>query len=366
IIDTEINPNVNKWEDDLQFPSHEVFKKLGDAGLLGVNKPTENGGLGLSYKYQAAILEEMGNINCGGVPVAISVHTDMSTPALTRYGTPELKKEYLDPAIRGDTVSCVAVSEPAAGSDVAGLKTTAVRKGDDYVINGEKIWITSGMKADWACMLVNTSQGAPHKNKSLIIVPLNSKGVTRTKIRKIGLQSSDWAQIHLDNVVVPAKNLIGEEGKGFMYQMEQFQDERLACALSILKGFDNLISETVKYTSQRKAFGKSILDNQSVSFRIGELASEVEALRALVYKAIDIKESGEDVTLLASMAKLKAGRLSRELPDALLQYWGGMGYARESIISRFFVDLRPMAIGGGADEVMLQIISKMTGMTGTR
>ncbi|CAG7726017.1 unnamed protein product [Allacma fusca] len=366
VIDAEINPHVNKWEDELQFPSHEIFKKLGHLGLLGVNKPTENGGLGLSYKYQAAILEELGSINCGGVPSAISVHTDMATPALTLYGSNELKKEFLDPAIQGETVACVAVSEPSAGSDVAGLKTTAVRKGDDYVINGEKIWITNGMKADWTCLIANTSQGAPHKNKSLIIVPLNSKGVTRTKIRKMGLHCSDWAQLHFEDVRVPVKNLIGEEGKGFTYQMLQFQDERLACCLTIFKALDNLISETVQYTGQRKAFGKSILDNQAVSFRIGELATEVEALRALTYKAVDLKEQGQDVTLLASMAKLKAGRLAREVTDGLLQYWGGMGYSQETLVSRFYRDLRPLSIAGGADEVMLQIISKMTGMAGKK
>jgi len=263
------------------------------------------------------------------------------------------------PSIAGDMVSCIGVSEPVAGSDVASIKTTAKRQGDDLIINGQKMWITNSLQADWICLLCNTSDGNSYKNKSLVCVPMNSKGISKTKIDKIGNHSSDTGQLFFEDVRVPAKNIIGDEGAGFFYQMLQFQSERLAASVGALKTMDTIISETIEYTSHRKAFGKPILDNQVVHFRLAELATEVESLRALTYTAIDTYVSGEDVTRLASMAKLKAGKLTRELSDACLQYWGGMGYSRESIVSQYFVDGRLLSIGAGADEVMLEIITKL-------
>jgi citronellyl-CoA dehydrogenase len=208
---------------------------------------------------------------------------------------------------------------------VAALKTTARKDGDDYIINGSKMWITNGMQADWCCLLANTSDGAPHKNKSLIMVPMNSPGITRQKIHKIGMDR-DTAQLFFDNVRVPQRNLIGQEGMGFMLQMLQFQEERLYGAAGSLRSLDNMIDQTIDYTRQRQAFGKPILHNQVVHFRLAELRTEVEALRALTYRAVESYVSGKDVTRLASMAKLKAGRLSREVADSCLQYWGGMGF----------------------------------------
>ena len=361
-IEREINPYIEGWEEEQIFPAHALFKKLGDAGFLGVCKPPEYGGLGLDYSYSVVMAETLGNINGGGVPMAIGVQTDMATPALAKFGSDELKKEFLAPTISGDMVCCVGVSEPHAGSDVAAIKTSARRDGDDYVINGGKMWITSGTQADWMCCLANTSDGPPHKNKSLIIVPMKTKGVELArKLKKIGMNSSDTAQIFFDEVRVPRRYVIGQEGMGFMLQMIQFQEERLWAGANSLGGLDKVLRLTVEYTRDRKVFGKSVLDHQWVHFKLAELATEIEALRALVYTATEHYVAGKDVTRWASMAKLKAGRLSREVADTCLQFWGGMGYMYESPVSRFFRDGRLGSIGGGADEVMLSIIAKLDG-----
>jgi citronellyl-CoA dehydrogenase len=217
------------------------------------------------------------------------------------------------------------------------------------------------MKADWCCLLANTSDAAQHKNKSLIIVPMDAPGITRQKIRKMGMDSSDTAQLFFDNVRVPKRNLIGQEGLGFTFQMLQFQEERLYGAAGSLLSLDRLIDQTIEYTRQRKAFGKSILDNQVVHYRLAELRTEVEALRALTYRAVELYVSGKDVTRLASMAKLKCGRLSREVTDSCLQYWGGMGFTWDNPLSQAYRDSRLISIGGGADEVMLGIICKLEG-----
>ncbi len=357
----EINPYINEWEAAGAFPAHALFKKLGNLGLLGVKYPEAYGGLGLDFSYSAVVAEALGACDCGGVPMAIGVHTDMCTPALARFGSDALRREFLAPAIAGDMVGCVAVSEPGGGSDVAAVKTTARKDGDDYIINGSKMWITNGLQADWICLLANTSDDKPHKNKSLIIVPTASKGIERQKIHKIGMNSSDTAQIFFDDVRVPQRNLIGQEGLGFTFQMLQFQEERLWAAANSLVMLDRLIDQTIAYTRERKTFGKPILDNQVVHFRLAELRTEVEALRALTYRAVEGYVSGQDVTRLASMAKLKCGRLSREVADSCLQYWGGMGYTWDNPISRAYRDGRLVSIGGGADEIMLGIIAKLEG-----
>lgn len=360
-VENEINPHVVEWERAEEFPSHEVFKKLGDLGLLGLKYPEAYGGMGLDFSYSMVMAEAIGASECGGVPMAIGVHTDMCTPALARFGTDELRREFLAPAIAGDVVGCIGVSEPSGGSDVASIKCAARKDGDDYVINGTKMWITNGMKADWCCLLANTSDGPVHRNKSLIMVPLDAKGVSRQKIHKIGMHSSDTAQLFFDDVRVPRRNLIGQEGMGFTFQMMQFQEERLWGAASSLRSLDKLIDATIEYTRERKAFGKSILDNQVVHFRLAELRTEVAALRALTYQAVESYVGGKDVTKLASMAKLKCGRLSREVTDACLQYWGGMGYTSENVVARAYRDSRLVSIGGGADEVMLGILCKLEG-----
>ncbi|ATA57540.1 MULTISPECIES: acyl-CoA dehydrogenase family protein [Variovorax] len=362
-IDEEINPHVDEWEEAEIFPAHEVFKKLGNLGLLGLNKPEAFGGAGLDYSFAMAFAEGLGHISCGGVPMAIGVQTDMCTPALARFGSDELRREFLVPAIAGDTVGCIGVSEPGAGSDVAGLKTYAKKDGDDYLITGQKMWITNSLQADWMCMLVNTSEGPVHRNKSLVMVPMNLPGIEKAKkIRKIGMDSSDTGLIYFDNVRVPQRYRIGEEGQGFVYQMQQFQEERLWCAASSLAPMDDCITQTIEWAQQRQMFGATLADQQWVQFKLAELKTEVEALRALTYRACDLHVKGEDVLELASMAKLKTGRLTRQVADTCLQFWGGMGFTLENRVSRLYRDGRLGSIGGGADEVMLGILAKTMGI----
>ncbi|MBZ4377237.1 acyl-CoA dehydrogenase family protein [Corallococcus sp. AS-1-6] len=363
-VEQELNPHIDAWEAAEIFPAREVFQKLGGLGLLGITKPTEFGGLGLDASFSVAFAEELGHCTCGALPMAIGVVTDMATPALARFGSDELRREFLAPTLTGERVCSIAVSEPGAGSDVASVTTTARRDGDDYVIDGSKMWITNGMQADWVCLLANTGDGPAHANKSLILVPMDRPGITRSKIRKLGMWASDTAQLFFDGVRVPARFRIGDEGRGFAMQMQQFQEERLFVSASTLVTFDRLIAQTAEYTRQRKAFGQSILDNQSVHFRLAELQTEVEALRALIYRTVGLYIENKDdpeVVKLASMCKLKSGRLARELVDGCLQYWGGMGFTWDNPVARAYRDLRLGSIGGGADEVMLGIISKAMG-----
>ena len=362
-IDEQINPHVDEWEAAGIFPAHQVFKQMGDMGWLGLCKPIDNGGLGLDYSYGAVLAEALGHMQCGGVPMAIGVQTDMATPALAAHGSAELRAEFLTPAIQGELVACLGVSEVGGGSDVASIKTTAKKDGDDYVINGGKMWTTNGTQADFCCLLANTSEGAPHRNKSLIIVPMNTPGVTASKpLKKLGMHSSDTAQLHFDQVRVPRSYLIGEEGMGFIYQMEQFQIERLWGAMNNVGMAQRAIDTTIAYTRERQVFGRAVLDNQAVHFKLAEFQAELECLRAVCWQAVELIVDGGDATYLATVAKLNAGRLMRTIADGCLQYWGGMGYVDESPISRIYRDGRLTSIGGGADEVMLQILCKSMGI----
>ena len=363
-IDSEINPHVDAWEKAEIFPAHELFARMGALGFLGITKPVAYGGLGLDFSYAVAFAEELRHIRCGGVPMAIGVQTDMATPALARHGSDELCKAFLEPSIRGEYVACLGVSEPGAGSDVASIRTTARKDGADYRIDGSKMWTTNGTQADWMCLLANTSEGPAHRNKSLICLPMNSPGVTvARKLRKVGMHASDTAQIHFDDVRVPQRYRIGEEGMGFVYQMQQFQEERLWAAASAAAA-SNVLLETVDYLRERMAFGKPLLDNQFVQFKLAELQTEVECVRALLYRATELYVAGEDVLQLASMAKLKSGRVAREVADWCVQFWGGMGYMEETRVNRYWRDSRLGSIGGGADEVMLGIIARTMGLVG--
>lgn len=361
-VDNEINPFCDEWEKAGTFPMKEIFKKLGDLGLLGISKPTEYGGMGLDYSYNIVAAEEFGTAHCGGVPLAIGVQTDMCTPALARFGSNELREQFLAPSITGDMIGCIGVSEPSAGSDVAAIKTTAKKDGEDYIINGTKMWITNSPSADFICLLANTSDDKVHLNKSLIVVPMNTPGVeVAPKLDKLGMRSSETAQVFFDNVRVPQRYRIGAEGSGFMMQMLQFQEERLFGAANILKGLEHCVNTTIDYCRERHTFGQPLLDNQVIHFRLAELQTEIEALRCMVYQGVEGYINKKDVTMLASMAKLKAGRLGREVADSCLQYWGGMGYMWDNPVSRSMRDIRLVSIGGGADEIMLGIICKLMG-----
>ena len=358
----EIKPFVEEWEENGAFPAHELFKKMGNLDLLGITKSTEVGGMNLDFSFGMVFAEALGYAADLGVITGIGIQTDMATPALDRYGSVELKEEFLKPSVNGDFVSAVAVSETSGGSDVAALRTSARKDGDDYIVNGEKMWITNGTQADYFCTLLNTSDDDPHNNKSLVIIPSNLKGVSiGDKIDKIGQLTSDTAPVFFENVRIPQRYRIGEEGQGFKMQMQQFQEERIFMSVSCLVILDECISKTIEYCHERQAFGKPIIYNQSIHFRLAELQTEIEALRSLVYRACENLIDGNDVTYLTSMAKLKSGRLIREVSDACLQFWGGMGFTWENYPSKVYRDGRLNSIGGGSDEIMLKIISKHMG-----
>lgn len=368
IIEKDINPNVNKWEEEEDFPSHEIFKTFGQAGLLGITRDPEYGGQGLDYSFSMAFFEELAKIDCGGIPTAITVQTDMTLPALANFGSDKLKREFLEPTVKGDYVASVAISEPSGGSDVAALKTTAKPSGDDLIINGSKMWITNGFHSDWLCLLANTSDGKPHRNKSLICVPKNVKGLhVSKKIKKMGLKCSDTALLYFEDVRVPKSHIIGEEGQGFTYQMLQFVDERVCASVVAVHQMERLINETIDFCRDRQTFGKPLIDNQVIHFRLAELKAEVELLKSLNHRIADMVIAGETMdhdassAQLSAIAKLKAGRLIREVGDSCLQYFGGMGYSSEMLVERFYRDARVMSIAGGADEIMIGIIAKFMG-----
>ncbi len=366
-VEQELNPHVDEWEEAGIWPGHEVLAKMGALGFLGLTYPEEYGGQGLDFWYTVVFCEELAQTNCAGVPTGVTVHTDMCTPALAEHGSTDLKRRFLEPSLRGELVGCIAVSEPDAGSDVASIRTRARAEGDDWVINGRKLYITNGAQADWACVLARTNDEPGARGMSLIIVPADAAGYSVSRrLRKLGNHSSDTAELIFDNVRVPRSHTIGEEGMGFILQMRQFQRERLVGAITAYSSMRKVVRDTIAYTQQRRAFGAALIENQAIQFRLAELLTEIEALRALCYDATEGMVAGDDITRLAAMAKLKGGRLAREVTDSCLQFYGGMGYMEETPIARAYRDGRLLSIGGGADEIMLSIIARQEGMAPTK
>jgi citronellyl-CoA dehydrogenase len=361
--DREINPHVQEWERAGKFPAHELFGKMGDLGLLGIDKPVAFGGLGLDYTHQLAFCEAIGASRSASVCLAVGVQTDMATPALARYGSDEVRERFLAPTIAGRFVASIGLSEVSAGSDLAAITTTARKSGADYIVSGSKMWITNSTQADWICTLCNTSEGDPHLNKSLICIPTDSPGVSiGAPLDKLGMRASDTAQVFFDDVRVPQAYRIGREGRGLLYQMQAFHEERLWISACGLVSMERLIRETAEYARTRRVFGRPLIDNQVIAFRLAELQTKVELLRSLIYRAVADYVAGKDVTRLVSMCKLSVGRTQREVTDACLQYFGGMGFMDTSEAARYFRDSRLTSIGGGADEVMLTLICRTMGL----
>jgi citronellyl-CoA dehydrogenase len=364
VVDREINPHVDEWERAGGFPAHELFPKLGAAGLLGLEYPTEDGGQGADHSFTLVLGEELGRIAAGGISMAISVQTDMATPSLARFGTPELKARYLAPACRGEYVASIAVTEPDAGSDVAAIRTTAKRDGDEWVINGTKLYITNGTQADWLCLLARTSDEGGHRGMSQIVFPTDTPGFSVSrKLDKLGNRSSDTAELSFVDCRVPVANTIGEVGRGFQQQMRQFQNERMIACYIAWGQAVGALERTAAYLRERNAFGAPLLANQHLQFRLAELAAEAEGLRQINHGCAEAYLAGEDTTRLATIAKLTAGRLLRRVADWCLQYHGGIGYMEETWTARFFRDTRLLSIGGGADEVMLRVLAGLDGFT---
>ena len=366
IVDKEINPYADAWEEAGIFPAHELFPKLGAAGILGLEYDPAFGGQGADHTYTLIYGEEIGRCSTGGVAMAISVQTDMATPALHSFGSNDLKERYLRPALAGDMVAAIAVTEPDAGSDVANIRTRAVRDGDEWVINGTKLYITNGTQADWLCLLVRTSDEGGYRGMSQIIVPTDTPGFSVSrKLDKLGQRSSDTAELSFVDMRVPVSNTIGDVGRGFQQQMDQFQNERLIAAYMASGALRDALDKTIAYVKERGAFGKTLADNQWIQFKLAELVAEVDILQhynRACAEAIVHDADPFTVTKMASIAKLKTGRLQREVSDWAMQFHGGIGYMEETWTARYYRDARLLSIGGGADEVMLRIIAQLEGI----
>jgi citronellyl-CoA dehydrogenase len=361
-VDKEINPHMDEWEEKGQAPLHDLFRKMGDLGFLGIRYDPEYGGQGLDYWYDTAFLEELGRIHGSGIPVAIAVQTHMATPAIHEFGSEYLKETYLKPAIAGEMVTSIAVTEPGAGSDVAALQTTAKKDGDAYIINGSKTYITNGTQADYLTLLARTSGDAGYHSFSLFVVPTDLPGFkVGRKLDKLGLRSSDTAELFFDDVRVPAENLIGREGEGFIYQMQQFQHERFSAIPMAYISAEEMVTMTVEHIRKRMVFGKPLISRQVLRHRLADWHTEIECLRQLTYHIVRMKEAKLDVTLEVSMAKLFAAQLIKKVADGCLQMYGGLGYMNEMLISRCYRDARLISIGGGTDEIMREIIARMEG-----
>jgi citronellyl-CoA dehydrogenase len=364
LIERDINPHVDQWEEAKTFPAHDLFPKLGAIGLLGLEYEEAYGGSAADHSFTVVAGEELGRVNCGGVPMAIAVQMAMATPALARYGSPELKEQYLAPAIRGEAVASIAVTEADAGSDVAGIKTRAERDGDEWLINGSKLYITNGTQADWLCLLAKTDPDGGHRGMSLIVVPTALEGVSVSrKLDKLGMWSSDTAELAFNDVRVPVANTIGEVGRGFQQQMVQFQAERLITAYRHIGSIELALTRTKEYLRERRAFGQPLLANQHLQYVLAELSARHDMLKHYAYAAAATVERGEDATRFATIAKLMGARLLREVADVCLQFHGGIGYMAETWTSRFYRDTRLDSIGAGADEVMLRILARMDGFS---
>lgn len=364
-VTNEINPRVPEWEEAEMMPLHEIVAEMAELGMIGLEYDLDYGGMEAGHEYTVILAEELGRADHGSLAMAIGVITDMATPSLHMFGTHELKMRYLAPVLRGEQVCSIAVTEPDAGSDVAAIRTRAVRDGDEWVINGSKMYITNALQADWMCVLARTSDEGGYGGMSQIIVPTDTPGfeVSR-KLDKLGMRASDTGLLTFDDVRVPVANTIGTEGVGFQQQMSQFVIERMWASYSTAASCRRALERTAAYLREREVFGKSLLKHQYVQYRLAELAAEVDMLTEYNHVVADRHAVGEDVTRMATIAKLKAGRLHREVADWCLQFHGGIGYMSETWTSTFFRDSRLTAIGAGADEVMLQVLAQLEGFAG--
>ncbi len=359
-VDAEVNPHVDEWEAAGRVPLHDLFPKAAALGLLGLEYAEAYGGEGADHSFQMVAAEGYGRMHASGVGMALGVQAMMATPSLHEFGSAELKQRYLAPAVAGTAVTAVAVTEPDTGSDVARLRTRAVRDGDDWVITGRKVYITNGAQADWICLLARTSDEGGYRGMSQIVVPTDLPGfrVART-FDKLGNRCSDTAELVLEGVRVPVANTIGRQGRGFQQQMRQFVTERMFAAYTTVGQCQYALDRTREFVRARTVFGRPLADRQYVAFRLTELQAEVDLLRSHNLVTCEALMAGADVTRPATVAKLKAGRLIREVADWCLQFHGGMGYLEETWTARLFRDTRLTSIGAGADEVMLQVLARL-------
>ena len=354
----EVKPNLNQWEKDGKIPK-EIWKKMGEMGFLGLSFPEKYGGSNLDFFFEVVLNEEMGRLNSGGFTVTQQAVQYMSGPYILKYGSDLLKSKYLPGIISGDLISCIGITEPNAGSDVQNIQTNAIKKGDNYIVNGSKTFITNGVYGDFIVTVVKTDPAAKSKGISLLVIDLDSPGITKTKIDKLGWRSSDTAELSFDNVVVPSENLVGEEGKGFYYLMNGLQLERLCFMPSSIATMEFAISESLSYMNERKAFGKSINKFQVLRHRIAQLSSEIEALKVFSYYCCSLYDKKIYDVKLCSMGKLLCTELHEKVSTQCLQFFGGNGYTEDYPMARMYRDSRVGTIGGGTSEIMRDIIAKI-------
>ena len=354
----EVKPNLNKWEKDGKIPK-EIWKKMGKMGFLGLSYPEKYGGGNLDFFFEVVLNEEMGRLNSGGFTITQQAVQYMSGPYILKYGSDLLKSKYLPGIISGNLMSCIGIIEPNTGSDVQNIQTNAIKKGDNYIVNGSKTFITNGVYGDFIVTVVKTDPTARSKGISLLVIDLDSPGITKTKIDKLGWRSSDTAELSFDNVVVPSENLVGEEGKGFYYLMNGLQLERLCFMPSSIATMEFAISESLSYMNERKAFGKSINKLQVLRHRIAQLSSEIEALKVFSYYCCSLYDKKIYDVKLCSMGKLLCTELHEKVSTQCLQFFGGNGYTEDYPMARMYRDCRVGTIGGGTSEIMRDIIAKI-------
>src|SRR4051812_37274018 len=357
----ELAPHAEEWE-ETTFPD-SVFPRMGELGLLGLSMPEVYGGQGGDYYANLVLAEELSHSGSGGLAMGVAVHTDMATPPILQFGTEEQKQAYLVPAIKGEKIACLGITEPDAGSDVSGIKTRAVRDGDEYVINGSKTYITNGHRADFIVLVTKTDPDAGHDGFTLFLVDMDLPGVVREKkLVKLGMHASDTALLAFQDVRVPESAVLGKVGKGFYHIMWELQGERLIGAAGCVAGAQRVFDKTLQYAQERTAFGRPIGKFQVTRHKFAEMATKIESARQMVYTTAWRHHNGEYPVREISMAKLHASRVAVEVADECIQIHGGAGYMKEYGVERVWRDMRLNRIGAGTDEIMLDVIGRSYGL----
>jgi acyl-CoA dehydrogenase len=358
----ELRPHSQEWEDARWFPN-SVFERMAELGFLGLKYPEEYGGQGGDYLHDAVLTEELTRAGSGGLSAGIGAHIGIATPPVWKFGTEDQKQRFLAPAIRGEKIAALGITEPDAGSDVAGIRTLARRVDGGYVVNGSKTYITNGVRADFLVTAVKTTQEGGHQGISFLILEKDMEGYSVSqKLEKMGWHASDTGELAFSDVFVPEENLLGEENRGFYLIMANFQWERLLMALGSVGSMFRMLERTIEFAGERHAFGRPIGKHQVIRHKIAEMAVKAETGRALTYNALRLFHEGHDAVKEVTMAKLKTQRDAFDVADEALQIHGGAGYMKEYEIERAVRDTRLGPIGGGTDEIMKEILGKILGL----
>jgi citronellyl-CoA dehydrogenase len=361
-VETELAPHAEEWEAEAYFADW-VFPRMGELGYLGLHYPVEYGGQGGDYFASVVLSEEMARSRCGGLGMAVGVQTDMATPPVLKFGTEEQKQNYLVPAIKGEKVACLGITEPNAGSDVQNVQTWAKRDGDDWIINGSKIFITNGIRADFITLVVRTDRGRGFDGVTLFLVDCNTPGFIRSrKLEKVGMLASDTAELAFEDMRVPGNAVLGEVGQGFYNIMWELQGERMIGAAGAIAGAQLTFDATLEYAKQREAFGKPIGHQQVIKHMLVDMATKIELAREYNYSIAKRFGEGEYPVKEISMAKLVSGQVAHEIADTAMQIWGGAGYMADNPVQRAWRDTRLIRIGAGTDEIMKEVIGKSFGL----